>query len=93
MGPLDLPLAAYVRGAVDMQALTVRAALDQDRDAIGHAVMTDPIVQTHLTLAEAWRLTDQMIEAEAEWLPAWLGGPRTEQDGNARAATVGGGTR
>ncbi len=74
MGPLPQQLAAYVRGAVDMQALTVRAALEHDRAAIGHAVMTDPIVQTHLTLDDAWRLTDEMIEAEAEWLPAWLGG-------------------
>jgi alpha-galactosidase len=74
MGPLPLQLAAYVRGAVDMQALTVRAALDKDRAAIGHAVMIDPIVQARLTLDDAWHLTDQMIEAEAEWLPAWLGG-------------------
>ena len=57
-----------------MQGLTVRAALEEDRDAVGHAVMTDPIVQSHLTLDDAWRLTDAMIEAEAEWLPAWLGG-------------------
>ena len=74
MGPLPLQMAAYIRGAADMQGLTVRAALDRDRVAIGHAVMTDPIVQSRLTLAEAWRLTDEMIDAEAEWLPAWLGG-------------------
>ena len=74
MGPLPLHLAAYIRAAVDMQGLTVRAALECDRDAIGHAVMTDPIVQSHLTLDQAWQLTDAMIEAEAEWLPAWLGG-------------------
>ena len=74
MGPLPLHLAAYVRAAVDMQGLTVRAALDRERDAIGHAVMTDPIVQSHLTLDDAWRLTEAMIEAEAEWLPSWLGG-------------------
>jgi hypothetical protein len=36
--------------------------------------MTDPIVQSHLTLDDAWRLTESMIEAEAAWLPAWLGG-------------------
>ena len=77
MGPLPLQLAAYIRGAVDMQGLTVRAALEQDRDAVGHAVMTDPVVQSHLTLDDAWRLTDAMIEAEAEWLPAWLGGRAT----------------
>jgi alpha-galactosidase len=74
MGALPLHLAAYIRGAVDMQGLTVRAALDRDRQAVGHAVMTDPIVQSHLTLEDAWRLTDAMMEAEAEWLPAWLGG-------------------
>jgi alpha-galactosidase len=78
MGPLPLQLAAYIRGAVDMQGLTVRAALDRDRAAIGHAVMTDPIVQSHLTLDDAWRLTEDMIQAEAEWLPAWLGGTAAE---------------
>src|SRR6478752_6398897 len=81
MGPLPLHLAAYVRGAVDMQGLTVQAALDQDRAAVGHAVMTDPIVQSHLTLDDAWRLTDAMIEAEAEWLPAWLGGTAADRGG------------
>ena len=93
MGPLPLHLAAYVRGAVDMQGLTVRAALERDRDAIGHAVMTDPIVQSHLTLEDAWRLTEAMIEAEAEWLPAWLGGRLVEEDGRASALPVGGGVR
>jgi alpha-galactosidase len=93
MHPLPLHLAAYVRSAVDMQGLTVRAALDRDRDAIGHAVMTDPIVQSHLTLEDAWRLADAMIEAEAEWLPAWLGGRLVEEDGRASALPVGGGVR
>ena len=74
MGDLPLHLAAYIRGAVDMQGLTVRAAIEHDRDAVYQAVMTDPIVQSHLTLDDTWRLTDAMIEAEAEWLPAWLGG-------------------
>jgi alpha-galactosidase len=78
MGDLPLHLAAYIRGAVDMQGLTVRAAIEHDRDAVYHAVMTDPIVQSHLTLDDAWRLTDAMIEAEAEWLPAWLGGTASD---------------
>ena len=46
--------------------------------------MTDPIVQSHLTLDDAWRLTDEMIEAEAEWLPGWLGGARRRLGGGAR---------
>ena len=37
--------AAYTRPAVDCQELTVRAALDEDRDLVYHAVLTDPHVQ------------------------------------------------
>ena len=73
-GPLPAHLAAYVHPAVDTQALTVRAALDEDREAIYHAVLCDPQVQARLTLDEAWRMTDALIGAEARWLPGWLGG-------------------
>ena len=73
-GALPPQLAAYIHPAVDAQGLTVRAVLEQDRDAIYHAVMQDPIVQARLTLDDTWRMTDDLIEAEAEWLPAWLGG-------------------
>ena len=74
VGALPPQCAAYTRPAVDCQELTVRAALDEDRDLVYHAVLTDPIVQARLTLDEAWQLTDDLIEAEGEWLPSWLGG-------------------
>jgi alpha-galactosidase len=74
VGALPPHCAAYTRPAVDCQELTVRAALDEDRDLVYHAVMTDPIVQARLSLDEAWKLTDDLIEAEGEWLPEWLGG-------------------
>ncbi len=73
-GPLPPHCAAYVHPAVDTQALTVHAALRKDREAIYHAVLGDPQVQARLTLDEAWQMTDALIEAEAQWLPAWLGG-------------------
>jgi alpha-galactosidase len=72
--PLPPQCAAYTRPAVDTQELTVRAALDEDRDLVYHAVLTDPQVQARLTLDEAWRMTDELIAAEAAWLPGWLGG-------------------
>jgi alpha-galactosidase len=74
VAPLPPQCAAYTRPAVDTQELTVRAALDADRDLVYHAVMTDPQIQARLTLDEAWQLTDELIDAEAEWLPGWLGG-------------------
>lgn len=74
VAPLPPQCAAYTRPAVDTQELTVRAALDADRDLVYHAVLTDPQVQARLTLDEAWQMTDELIDAEAEWLPGWLGG-------------------
>lgn len=74
VGSLPLQCAAYIHPAVDAQLLTVRAALHEDRDAVYHAVMQDPQVQARLSLDDAWRLTDELIAAEAEWLPSWLGG-------------------
>ena len=73
-GTLPPQLAAYIRGAVDMQGLVMDAVLRHDREAVNYAVMTDPIVQSHLTLDDTWRLTEAMIEAQREWLPGWLGG-------------------
>jgi alpha-galactosidase len=72
VGALPAQCAAYIGPAVDTQALTVRAALYEDREAIYHAVMQDPQVQAGLNLDETWRLTDELIAAEGEWLPAWL---------------------
>jgi alpha-galactosidase len=73
-GPLPPQCAAYTHPAVDCQLLTVAAALERRRDLVYHAVLTDPQVQARLSLDEAWRMTDELISAEAEWLPAWLGG-------------------
>ncbi len=74
VGALPLQCAAYIHPAVDAQLLTVQALRTRDRDAVYHAVMQDPQVQARLSLDEVWRLTDELIAAEAEWLPAWLGG-------------------
>ncbi len=74
VGALPAQCAAYIGPAVDTQALTVRAALEEDREAIYHAVMQDPQVQVRLDLDAVWRMTDELIAAEAEWLPAWLQG-------------------
>jgi alpha-galactosidase len=73
-GPLPPQCAAYTRPAVDCQLLTVAAALERSRDLVYHAVLTDPQIQARLALDDARRLTDELITAEAEWLPAWLGG-------------------
>jgi alpha-galactosidase len=79
IGALPPQCAAYTRPAADCAELTVRAALDRDRDLIYHAVLTDPQIQARLTLDEAWRLTDELISMEERWLPDWLGGSATDR--------------
>ncbi len=74
VGPLPTQCAAYTRPAVDCQLMAVEAALSHGRDLVYHAVLTDPMVQARLSLDEAWRMTDELIAAEAEWLPGWLDG-------------------
>jgi len=73
-GPLPPQLVAYIHPAIDAQGLTVRAVIEHDRDAIYLAVMQDPQVQARLTLDQTWQMTDDLISAEAAWLPAWLDG-------------------
>jgi alpha-galactosidase len=74
VGPLPPQCAAYSRRGVECQELTVAAALEEDRELVYHAVLSDPQVQAVLSLDDAWRLTDELIAAEEEWLPSWLGG-------------------
>ncbi len=72
IGAMPPQCTAYIRPAVDTQALAVRAALNEDRDAIYHAVMQDPIVAATLDLEQVWQMTDELIEVESRWLPDWL---------------------
>jgi alpha-galactosidase len=70
--PLPAQCAAYIHPAIFAQALTVQAALEHDRDSVYQAVMQDPIIQTRLSLDDVWKLTDELIAAETDWLPDWL---------------------
>jgi alpha-galactosidase len=72
VGNLPTQCAAYTHPLIDAQALTVDAALRQDRTSIYHAMMLDPLIAGRLTLDEIWHLTDELIAAEQQWLPDWL---------------------
>lgn len=74
VAPLPIQCRAYLSQAVQTQALVVEANRAHDRSLVYHAMAQDPQLQARLTLDEVWRLTDEMISAEAQWLPSWLGG-------------------
>jgi alpha-galactosidase len=71
IGPLPPQLAALIQTNVNVQALTVEAALTQRREHIYHAAMLDPHTAAELDLDQVWNLVDDLIEAHGDWLPSY----------------------
>jgi alpha-galactosidase len=67
----DLPevCAAVNRTNVNVQLLTVEAALTGRRDKVYQAAMLDPHTAAELTIDEIVSLCDDLIEAHGDWLP------------------------
>ena len=71
IGRLPPQLAALIQTNVNVQALTVTAALTGKREHIYHAAMMDPHTAAELDLAQIWSLVDDLIEAHGDWLPTF----------------------
>jgi alpha-galactosidase len=71
IGALPPHLAALMQTNVNVQALTVEAALTGKREHIYHAAMLDPHTAAELDLDQIWALVDDLIAAHGEWLPAF----------------------
>jgi alpha-galactosidase len=70
VGALPRQLAALMQTNVNVQGLTVDAALTGDRDAARHAAMLDPHTGGELPLDEIAELVDAMIDAHGDLIPA-----------------------
>ncbi len=72
VGKLPPHLAALIQTNVNVQSLTVEAALTGNREHIYHAAMLDPHTAAELDLEQIWALVDDLIAAHgSEWLPAF----------------------
>ncbi|NPV67922.1 MAG: alpha-glucosidase/alpha-galactosidase [Anaerolineae bacterium] len=71
VGRLPAHLAALIQTNINVQALTVEAALTGKREHIYHAAMLDPHTAAELDLEQIWNLVDDLIEAHGDWLPAY----------------------
>jgi alpha-galactosidase/6-phospho-beta-glucosidase family protein len=63
VGTLPPQLAALCQTNINVQDLTVEAALTGKREHIYHAVMLDPHTATVLTLDKIWAMCDELIAA------------------------------
>jgi len=66
VGALPPQLAALIRTNVNVQELTVEAALTGRRDHVHHAAMLDPHTAAELTLGEIHELVDRLLEAHSQ---------------------------
>jgi alpha-galactosidase len=71
IGALPPQLAALMQTNVNVQALTVEAALTGKREHIYHAAMLDPHTAAEIDLEQIWALVDDLIAAHGAWLPAY----------------------
>ena len=69
IGKLPLQLAALMQTNINVQALTVEAALTGNREHVYHAAMFDPLTAAVLSVDEICALVDELIEAHGEYLP------------------------
>ncbi|MCA9892900.1 MAG: alpha-glucosidase/alpha-galactosidase [Anaerolineae bacterium] len=69
----DIPphLAALMQTNINVQSLTVEAALTGKREHIYHAAMLDPHTAAELSLDQIWSLVDELIEVHGSWLPEY----------------------
>jgi alpha-galactosidase len=71
IGTIPRQLAAVIRQNVNVQELTVHAALSRKRDLIYQAALMDPHTAAELSPDEIWHLVDDLIEAHGTLLPAY----------------------
>jgi alpha-galactosidase len=56
-----------------VQELTLEAAVTGSLEAVYHAIMLDPLTAAVCTLPQIRLMVDEMLEAQARWLPQFRG--------------------
>lgn len=69
VGALPTQLAALNRTNINVQELTVEAALTLEKDKIYQAAYLDPHLSSELSLADITQLVDDLFEAHGDYLP------------------------
>ena len=71
VGDLPLACAATCNATVSVQRMSVLAAVSGDVTLLKQAMLHDPLVGAVCDPEEVWQLTDDMLIAQAKWLPQY----------------------
>lgn len=63
--------AATCMASINVQRMSVHAAIAGDVELLKQAVLHDPLVGAICTPEEVWQMVDEMLVAQAEWLPQY----------------------
>jgi alpha-galactosidase len=68
---LPTACAATCTVSINVQRMSVEAAMTGDIDLLKLAVLHDPLVGAICTPDEVWQMVDEMVVAQAQWLPQY----------------------
>ena len=71
VGPLPLQCAAMNMTNINVQLLTIEAAVTKKREHIYHAAMMDPHTGSELDIDTIVKMVDDLIEAHGDYLPKY----------------------
>jgi alpha-galactosidase len=71
IGDLPLGCAATCAASVRVQQMGVEAAVHGDVNLLKLAMLHDPLVAAVCDPEEVWQMTDEMLVAQAQWLPQY----------------------
>jgi len=71
VGDLPLACAATCNASVSVQRMAVEAAVRGDVELLKRAMLHDPLTGAVCNPPEIWQLADEMLVAQAKWLPQY----------------------
>jgi alpha-galactosidase len=71
VGELPLACAATCNVTVSVQRMAVEAAIFGDVTLLKQAMLHDPLVGAVCNPEEVWQMVDEMLVAQAQWLPQY----------------------
>jgi len=71
VGDLPMGCAALCLSNITVQRMAVQAGVTGDATLLKQAMMMDPLVGAACNPPEIWQMTDEMLIAQAKWLPQY----------------------
>ncbi len=67
--PLNEGVGTLVNRVIDVQEMTLEAAMRKDKDLAFHALLNDPLVT--IPTDKAWKMYNEMLQYTKKYLPGW----------------------